>query len=244
MITTRNIPAAIAVIIAALAARVSAQAQPPAATQAYPKMAPIEQYLMDRDAEIALARTAAPPSISAGATVLVLTPKGYETAVEGKNGFVCLVDRAWQSSFADAGFWNPKLRAPTCLNPQAARSVLPTQHKRTAMALAGLSKEEIMARTYAAIDKKEIPEPEVGAMSYMMSKQQYLGDQFTHWHPHLMFYLPGKLKAADWGANLQKSPILLGPETMPDGRREPIQVFLVPLTEWSDGSPAESHHKH
>ena len=227
----------------ALAGQV-AGAAPEKKPATYPSMAPIEQYLMDRDAEIALARTAAPPSISADATVLVLTPRGYETAVEGKNGFVCIVDRAWQSPLDDEGFWNPKLRAPTCLNAQAARSVLPWQHKRTAMALAGLSKEEIRKRTYAAIDKREAPDPEVGAMSYMMSKQQYLGDQFTHWHPHLMFYLPSAMKAGDWGANVEKSPVLLGPETMPDGRREPIQVFLIPLREWSDGSPAESHHKH
>ena len=62
---------------------------------AYPSMAPLEQYLMaDRNAEIALARSAAPPSISRDAEVMVLGSHGYETAVKGKNGFVCIVERS------------------------------------------------------------------------------------------------------------------------------------------------------
>jgi len=223
------------------APRPAAAGQSPA-TQPYPTMAPIEQYLMpDRDAEIALARSAAPASIAKDATVFVLTRTGYETAVEGKNGFVCLVDRGWQASPSDPEFWNPKVRAPTCLSIQAVRSVLPAQMKRTEWALAGLSKDEIKARTKAALEKKEFSPPEVGAMSYMMSKQQYLGDRFTHWQPHLMFYLPNTVKGADWGANLPKSPVLLGPEENPDGTREPINVFLVPVSQWSDDTPAPAH---
>jgi hypothetical protein len=85
--------------------------------------------------------------------------------VEGKNGFVCLVDRAWQAPFADPEFWNPKIRAAVCFNPQAARSVLPIELKRTELALAGLSKLEIMTRITTAIDKKELGPPEIGAMS-------------------------------------------------------------------------------
>ena len=67
---------------------------------AYPRMAPLSQYLMpDRDAEIAMARSAAPEAISKDATILVLGPHGYMTAVEGKNGFVCVVERSWMSAF-------------------------------------------------------------------------------------------------------------------------------------------------
>src|ERR1700759_5074717 len=84
----------------------------------YPAMAPVAQYMIpDREAEIALARTAAPPSISGDATIMVHGPKGYETAVKGKNGFTCLVERAWMSAFDDAEFWNPKNRSPICYNP-------------------------------------------------------------------------------------------------------------------------------
>ena len=112
----------------------------------YPSMAPIEQYLMkDRNAEIALARSAAPEAISRDAEVLILGQHGYETAVKGKNSFVCVVERGWMSPFdgdGAANFWNPRIRGPICFNPPAARSVLPITYKRTEMVLAGLSKRK------------------------------------------------------------------------------------------------------
>ena len=92
----------------------------------YSSMAPLDQYLMvDRNAEIALARSAAPTSISRDAAVLVLEKSGYQTAVEGKNGFTCLVERAWMSPFDSPEFWNPKMRGPICYNPAAVRTILP-----------------------------------------------------------------------------------------------------------------------
>src|ERR1700686_719443 len=110
----------------------------------YPSMAPLDQYLIaDRNAEIALARTAAPPSISRDAKVMVLGPHGYETAVEGKNGFVCIVERAWMSPFESLEFWNQKNRSPICYNPQAARTILPITYMRTKLVLAGKSKAEV-----------------------------------------------------------------------------------------------------
>src|ERR1700675_2052309 len=86
------------------------QAQAQDAKASYPAMAPLEQYLIvDRDAEIALARTAAPESISRDADVLVLGRHGYETAVKGKNSFVCVVERGWMGPFdgdLSVNFWN------------------------------------------------------------------------------------------------------------------------------------------
>ena len=134
----------------------------------YPSMVPLDQYLIaDRNAEIALARSAAPESISKDAEVLVLGPHGYETAVKGKNGFVCLVERSWMSGFDSPEFWNPKLRGPVCFNPPAARSVLPLTFKRTGLVLEGVSKAEIIdgIKTF---DKKELPPLEPGGMSYML----------------------------------------------------------------------------
>jgi hypothetical protein len=92
----------------------------------YLTMAPLDQYLIaNRDAEIAMARSAAPKSISGGAEVLVLGRKGYYTVVKGKNGFVCMVERSWSAGINDPDFWNPKLHAPICFNPPAVRSYLP-----------------------------------------------------------------------------------------------------------------------
>ena len=102
------------------------------ATNPYPNMAPLAQYLSpSREAEIALARSAAPPSISAEAEILAFGPKGYETAVKGKNHFVCIVERAWSNNYDKPDFWNPKVRQPHCFNQAAARSVLPAYLKRT-----------------------------------------------------------------------------------------------------------------
>ena len=209
--------------------------QSQASKTAYPSMAPLGQYLMtDRNAEIALARSAAPDAISGDAKILVLGRHGYETAVEGKNGFVCVVERGWMSPSDAPEFWNPKLRGPICFNPPAARSVLPTTYKRTEMVLAGRTKEEIIAGNNAAFEKGELPTLEPGAMSYMMSKGAYLTDDGGHNLAHLMFYTP-QLDGKAWGADLPKSPVMLIPQFK---GAQPIDVFIVPVSKWSDGSAA------
>jgi hypothetical protein len=208
-----------------------AQAQDHAAS--YPQMAPVDQYLMaDRDAEIAMARSAAPTAISGDAEVLVLGRHGYETAIKGKNGFVCLVERAWMSPFGSPGFWNPRGRGPLCFNPPAARSILPLTIKRTELVLAGLSKAQIIDGI-KAFDAKELPALEPGAMCYMMSKQGYLNDSVGHWIPHLMFYIP-LTDPKVWGANLPGSPVMLNPQFQ--GAPEPITEFMIAVHSWSDGT--------
>jgi hypothetical protein len=201
----------------------------------YPAMAPVDQYLMaDRNAEIALARSAAPEAISREAQVLVLGRRGYEIATEGKNGFVCVVERAWMSAFDDPLFWNPKLRGPICYNPPAARSILPIVYKRTELVLAGQSKAQIIDSTKAALDRKELPAPEPGGMSYMMSKDAFLTDSGGNMS-HLMFYAP-LMDGVAWGADLENSPVMLNPQF--HGAPEPVTVFMVPVSRWSDGTPA------
>ncbi len=204
------------------------------ATTPYPAMAPIERYLLtDRSAEIALARSAAPEAISHDATVLVLGKNGYETAIAGKNGFTCLVERGWMSPFDSPDFWNPKIRGPVCYNPAAVRSILPYTLNRTKLALAGVPKAEMRQRIVAAVAKGELPTPEIGAMSYMMAKDGYLSDAGGHWHPHLMFHLP-KTDGATWGANLPGSPVVF--DDQHTDIPEPEIIFLVPVAKWSDGT--------
>jgi len=203
---------------------------------AYPSMASIEQYLMsDRNAEIALARSAAPQSISSDAKILVLGWRGYETAREGKNGFVCVVERSWMSPFNSAEFWNPKVRVPGCFNPAAARSILPLTIKRTELVLAGLSKGQMIDSIKAGFDNKELPAPEPGAMCYMMSRAGHLNDAVGHYVPHLMFYFPLTDKSS-WGADLPDSPVTLNPQFQ--GGPEPITEFVIPVAKWSDGTVA------
>ena len=217
----------------------------------YPKMAPIDQYLVaDRKTEIALARSAAPDSISRDATILVLGRQGFEKAVEGKNGFVCMVGRAWGAAFDWAEFWNPKVRAASCLNPQAARSILPIAYLRARMVMAGRSKAEMVSAVKAAYENKQLPDLESGAMDYMMSKSSYLTDEGDHNLPHVMFYTHLK-DGKDWGSGAVGSPVMsspfwfFAPQEQPQMKGlPPILVFLVAVTNWSDGTPAMIASQH
>src|SRR5580658_591640 len=220
-------------LVVALGVAWHAQAQDAKAT--YLNMAPLEQYVMaDRNAEIALARSAAPESISRDAEVMVLGQHGYETAVKGKNGFVCMVDRSWAAGIDDPVFWNPKIRGAICLNPPAARTVVPITLKKTELILAGKSKAQMSEAIKEAFDKKELPTLEPGSMSYMMSKQSYLSDSAGHWHPHLMLFVP-QTDAATWGADLPGSPILTFGYS-----QDRLTVFMIPVAKWSDGT-ADAH---
>jgi len=214
-------------------------AQAQEAKAPYTAMAPLDQYLIaDRATEIALAKSAAPPALSNDANVLVLEKDGYHTAIEGKNGFTCVVERSWMSPLDHEEFWNPKLRGPVCYNPPAVRSILPYTILRTRLLLSGLTKAQMVEYIQSYVAASLLPTPEQGAMSYMMSKNQYFGEGAGHWHPHLMFHLP-RMGAASWGANLDGSPVVL--DTDHHEWPEPQTIFMVPVGHWSDGTPAMSH---
>ena len=196
----------------------------------YPRMAPVGQYMIaNRTTEIAFARTAAPPSVSAHARVLVLGARGYETAVAGDNGFVCLVTRSWDKGFGAAEFWNPKIRSPECFNPPAARSVLPRYLERTKWVLAGESKEQMRAQ--AAVAAAKLPAPPPGSFCYMLSKDGYTDDRAAGpWYPHLMFF-QGPTAAGQWGANLPDTNIVADSSSY-----QGLTYFLVIVPQWSNGA--------
>jgi hypothetical protein len=201
----------------------------------YPAMAPLEEYWMPSESsEIALARSAAPASISGDADVMVLRRDGYATVAKGKNGFVCLVERSWGNATDAPEFWNPKMRAPHCFNVAAARTVAPIYLMKTKLVLAGKSPKEIAAATASALDRKDIPAVEPGAMAYMMSKQQYLGDGDSSWHPHTMFFFRGDT-AKSWAADLPESPVMAANDP-----EERVTILFVVADQWSDGSKARS----
>ena len=228
---TRCAGVGFAVALMALAGGAAAQQAP------YPTMAPREQY--NSADEAALARSAAPASISGDAEIMVLGARGYESVAKGKNGFVCLVERSWANDLASPEFWNPKVRSPICFNPASARSVVPGYLKRTQWVLAGVAKPQIIERTKAAVAAHELGAPEAGAMAFMMSKEGYLGDDVGgHWRPHLMFFTP-RTPAAAWGAGLPGVPLMGGD----DGGLDPATVFFVPVDRWSDGAPVPAPMK-
>jgi hypothetical protein len=212
----------------------------------YPAMAPPEQYRMaSTQDEIALARSAAPASISTDAEVLVLGKRGYEVAIKGKNGFVCLVQRSWTAGFEDPEFWNPRLRGPDCLNPPAVRTVLPQYLKRTESVLAGATRQKLVEEARSAFANHTFGPPEAGSFAFMLSKNGYLSDDAAGpWLPHVMLFVP-QGQAANWGAGLEGSPVL-----GTDGSPIEPTVLFIPVRRWSDGTPAppppplESHqHK-
>jgi hypothetical protein len=209
----------------------AAQTQP--APAQYPSMAPLASYMMSEASEIALARTAAPPSISDAADVMVLRKDGYATVAKGTNGFVCIVERGWAKPTDDPEFWSPKISAPNCFNEAAAKTFLPIYLMKTKLALAGKPKAEILSASLSALETKQLPPLAPGAMCYMLSKEQYLADgDNPNWHPHLMFFLQGNAEKS-WGANLPGSPIMAG-----DDPQERVTIFFILSPKWSDGTAA------
>lgn len=103
---------------------------------------------------------------------------------------------------------------------------------KTQWVLAGKSKAEIVRALASAFSKKELPALEPGAMYYMLSKQQYLGDQGRSWHPHLMFFVAGDA-GKSWGGNLPGSPVIAANDP-----EERATIFMILVGHWSDGSPA------
>jgi hypothetical protein len=207
----------------------------PLAAQQSRDLAP---YLIaDRAAEVALARSAAPKRITDSARVLVLTRTGYVEAARGTNGFTCLVLRSFLGGLEDPGYWSPKVRAPACFNPPASRTVLQESLKRAEWVMAGESQKEIGARTDRAYASRQFPLPAAGAMAYMLSHEQYLGDTDPHWMPHVMFYYDRSLPAAAWGAGDMSAPIIDASVGTP---HSPVQTLFIPVRQWSNGTPAMS----
>jgi hypothetical protein len=160
------------------------------------KYPPLSEYMMARDAEIELAKSAAPDYVSDHATIKVFTASGFQTAHEGDNGFVCLVMRGFTGAptFTPLSVrayinYDSKTRAPICLDPLASRTTLPYYELRTKLGLEGKTAEQIAEGVQAAYAKGELPKrPEV-CFAYMWSADQVLGP-VGHWHPHIMVYLP------------------------------------------------------
>jgi hypothetical protein len=199
--------------------------------EALPARGPIAPYLMDRQAEVALARTGAPSAISANADVLVLTTNGFVTAVKGTNGWVCVVERSWNAGFNDSEFWNPVERGPDCYNPPAARTEIPILIQITRWAVSGLTIPQMEERTAAAYADHSFRQPEPGAFGFMLSKLGHLNHTNGPWFPHMMFFVP-RDQSPNYGANVDDSP------TNSVDRPYLSTLIMVPVLQWSDGSPA------
>lgn len=190
---------------------------------------PLSDYLMPRDAEIALARSAAPATVTEHATIKLLTKTGYEVAIKGDNGFVCLVLRGWSApTFTPAQFralvYDAKVRGPICYNPVAARTVLPYQELKAQLAIAGKNPDEIAAAVKAAYANGKLPKMEQVAFAYMFSADMYLAPGIGAFHPHVMVFTP-YYENAMLGGNAFGGPAPF----VSDDAGTPFTVTVIPV---------------
>lgn len=160
-----------------------------------PKYSPLSEYMMTAEAEVALARSAAPENVSAHATVKVLTASGYKVAAQGDNGFICLVMRGWSApTYSPAQFrdlvYDAGVRAPICFNPPAARQVLQYYELRSKLGMEGKTPDQISESVQAAYARGQLPRRDEVSFAYMWSADQNLGTGIGHWHPHMMIFAP------------------------------------------------------
>lgn len=183
---------------------------------------PGPRTLLPRAQEIALARSAAPASVSADATVLVLTQGGFEVAESGTSGVTCVVNRS-----------QPESLEPHCFDPEGAATVLPIQLRRTELLMAGKTIPEINREIADGLLSGRYRLPRRPAMSYMMSSAQVLynddGKLVGQWQPHLMIYYP-HLTAAELGLGGQPSTQAA---LVVDGG-QPLANFIVVVREFVD----------
>jgi hypothetical protein len=194
-----------------------------------PHYPPIREYMMTAAAEIALAKSAAPDNISTHATVKVLTSHGYTVAVQGDNGFVCIVMRGWGApTFTPvqmrAMVYDSRIRAPICFNPVASRTVLPLQELRARLGMEGKDPEELAEAVKAAYARGELPMMATVAFAYMFSADQYLGPGAGAWHPHMMVYTPN-YDSAMMGSNPQGGML----PAVGDDAGTPLAVTVIPV---------------
>src|SRR5262245_35882449 len=163
--------------------------------QAVAQYPPLREYLMSRDAEIALAKSAAPANISDHATVKVLTASGYEVVHQGNNGFVCMVMRGCAApTYTPTQFRNlvydATVRAPICFDPAASRTVMPYYELRSKLGMEGKTPEQIAESVQAAYVTGKLPKRESVSFAYMWSADQSLGPGIGAWHTHMMIFAP------------------------------------------------------
>jgi hypothetical protein len=196
----------------------------------------------DRAAEVALARTAAPKHVSDSATILFLTSTGYEEVIRGTNGFTCAVIREFAMPYTDPAKWNPRVRAPHCFNAAATSSVLHQFVEVSKWVVTGVGHAEVLERTERAFRARRFTMPPTGAMAYMLSSQQYLADDHPHWMPHVMFYYERTSQpAARFGGAGMDAPVIDASQGEP---AYPITTILIPVRQWSDGTPDLPTHQH
>jgi hypothetical protein len=194
-----------------------------------PHYPPLRDYLMPRDSEITLAKTAAPENISSRATIKVLTASGFQSVHAGDNGFVCVVMRGWAApTYTPAQFrdfvYDATLRAPICFDPVAAKSVLPYYELRSSLGMQGKNPDQMTEAVGTAYATGRLPKREAVSFAYMFSPHQMLGRGIGKWHPHMMVFAP-YFENAMLGGN----PFGTIAPQVSDDAGTPFTVIVIPV---------------
>jgi len=177
--------------------------------------------------------------VSDSATILFLTPAGYEQVAKGTNGFTCAVIREFAMPYTDPAKWNARVRAPHCFNAAATTSVLHQMVEVSKWVVTGVSHDEVLDRTEQNFRNRSFAMPGAGAMAYMLSSRQYLADDHPHWMPHMMFYYErASQPASRFGGAGMDAPVIDASQGEP---AYPITTILIPVRQWSDGTPDATH---
>src|SRR5262245_40623292 len=195
------------------------------------KYPPLSEYMMQREAEMALASSAAPAKVSGRATIKVLTPSGYQVARQGDNGFVCMVMRGWVAPTYSPTqvrelVYDGKLRAPICFDPIASQNVMPYYELRSKLGMERKTPDQIAEGVQAAYAKGLLPKRDAVSFAYMWSADQNLGAGAGAWHPHIMVFAP-YYENAMLGGNEFAGPL---PAVSDDGGT-PFAVVVIPVDE-------------
>lgn len=205
----------------ALTAAVAPWYATPAAAQAADRYSMELPPILDAQREVALARSAAPATVSADATVLVLRRGvGYVTAEEGTNGVVCLVDRSW-----------PESLEPQCFDAEGAATILRLRLRFAELRESRATREEVEADQDEGIRTGRFSLPSRPALTWMMSADQVLFDddgvRVGQWRPHLMIYFPGMTEG---GLGLAGGTYSHGPFLSDAGK--PTATLIIPMPEF------------
>jgi hypothetical protein len=147
---------------------------------------------------MAMALSAAPEHLRAGASAYVLTKDGFVLARQGTNGFACIVNRD-----------HPLNQKPTCYDAEGAATILPKVLKVGELLMKGVAMGQISAELAEGFRTGKFISPRRPGVAYMLS-----GDvrnynpatrQVETFPPHVMFYAPN-LTNEDIGSNGKFEP--------------------------------------
>lgn len=172
---------------------------------------------------VALARSAAPASISDSADVWVPSQDGYRKVVSGTNGWTCLVEKD-----------HPESVAPLCYDPEGTRTIIPGVLKIRELEAAGLGYRAALDSVEALYRTGALTPPARPVISLMLSRHQVLyatpeGPRVGAWKPHVMIYQPG-IRDADTALPENFGVVMIS------GVGHVFSYIVVPVEAWSDGS--------